>query len=338
MTDIQSIEQLVKLFNHLPTGDRAADEASHSRNKALLKPPGSLGELENLVGWLAYWQKQSRPTLDKVRILIFAGNHGVTAEKVTPYDPSITKKMVENFRNGNAAINQLAKNAQADLDVIEVNGLKPTRNFCYEPAMEELEFLEAIATGYHAVQPDTDLLVLGEMGIGNTTAAAALCTGLFGGDAEQWTGNGTTSNKEIIEHKKKAVRQAIECHKAILDNPLQVARHLGGYELAALLGAILAARHLNIPVLLDGFVCTASVAPLYKLHNEGLDHARLGHLSAEKGHLLLAGHLNLYPLLALNMRLGEASGAAVAVPILRAALSCYNGMITYQEAGLPLPD
>lgn len=337
MKHFTSLQELKHLCLTLPEKDQNAEKATFARQNNLLKPPGSLGELENLVAWLAAWQRKEMPDLTKTCIMIFAGNHGVTEEKVTPYDSSITQLMVSQIEQGHAAINQLAKIANAELRVIPVHHFKKTNNFCHKPAMTENDFLKAVETGYNAVTPNINLLCLGEVGIGNTTVAAALSAALFGGTGNHWVSQGTSRSSHYIQNKQQAVDKALALHQNHLNDPLEICRCLGGYEEAALLGATLAARHLNIPVLLDGFVCTSAVAALQKLNPNGLDHTKISHLSAEKGHLLLAGNLNLYPLIALNMRLGEASGCATAIPILRSALACYQHMSTYKEAGLPIP-
>lgn len=337
MKNFETLDQLRQACKELLVKDETSEQATYKRQASLLKPPGSLGELENLVGWLAAWQKKPIPTLDRVCIIIFAGNHGVTIENVTPYSSDITEMMIAQINQGGAAINQLAKNANAELRVIPVNNLEPTENICQAPAMTEKQFLEAVEAGYNAVTPNIDLLCLGEVGIGNTTIAAALSAALFGGDGAQWVSRGTSTAAEHTENKQKAVDKALALHESALNDPLEICRRLGGYEHAALLGAVLAARHLNIPVLLDGFVCTAAVAALQKLNETGLDHTKISHLSAEKGHLLLAGNLGLYPLIAFNMRLGEGTGAATIIPILKGALACYTGMSSYQDAGLPPP-
>lgn len=337
MKNFETLDQLRQACIELPTRDDASEQATYKRQKTLLKPPGSLGELENLVGWLAAWQKKSVPTLDHICIIIFAGNHGVTAENVTPYHSDITEMMIAQINQGGAAINQLAKNANVELRVIPVNNLEPTENICQAPAMTEKQFLEAVEAGYNAVTPNIDLLCLGEVGIGNTTIAAALSAALYGGDGAQWVSKGTSTAAEHTDNKQKAVDKALAFHETALVDPLEVCRRLGGYEHAALLGAVLAARHLNIPVLLDGFVCTAAVAALQKLNQTGLEHTKISHLSAEKGHLLLAGNLGLYPLIAFNMRLGEGTGAATIIPILKGALACFIGMNSYEDAGLPPP-
>jgi nicotinate-nucleotide--dimethylbenzimidazole phosphoribosyltransferase len=243
-------------------------------------------------------------------------------------------QMVANFSGGGAAINQLARAAGANLRVVPLSLDQPTADFTLAPAMSDDEFLAAVAAGYDAVSPDSDLVVLGEMGIGNTTAASALAAASFGGRGVRWAGRGTGVDHDGLQRKRAAIDTALARHTAILNDPLRVAAALGGRELAAILGATFAARRQNIPVILDGFVSTAAVAPLYKLRTDTLAHALAGHVSAEAGHRALLEEMNLKPILDLNMRLGEASGAATALLILRAALACHTGMATFAEAGV----
>jgi nicotinate-nucleotide--dimethylbenzimidazole phosphoribosyltransferase len=242
--------------------------------------------------------------------------------------------MVANFAAGGAAINQIARVAGAALRVVPLTLDAPTADICTAPAMSGPDFLAAVSTGWEAVAPGTDLLCLGEMGIGNTTAAAALAAALFGGGGARWAGRGTGLDDAGLARKRDAVDAALARHAGVLGDALGVAAALGGRELAAILGAVLAARHLGVPVLLDGFVSTAAAAPLAVAAPGALAHAWLGHLSAEAGHRALAEQLGLTPLLDLGMRLGEASGAAAAVPLLRVALACHAGMATFGEAGI----
>lgn len=350
-----SLAALRAACSALPEVDHAAQQHIATREAELTKPAGSLGRLEELTRWLGGWQKRARPELEQVQVLIFAGNHGVVQQGVSPWPQDVTAQMVQNFEAGGAAINQLARVAQASLRVVPVHNLASTEDFTATPAMTDAAFLDAVRTGYDAVPQSCDLLCLGEMGIGNTTAAAALAAGLFGGRGADWAGRGTGLDTPGVAHKAQVIDTALAHHKAEMAeaqpgpeirgpksatgepsgfDPLEVARRLGGYELAALLGATLAARHAGIPVLLDGFVCTAAVAPLAQLAPGGLDHTRLSHCSAEAGHARLASKLGLVPLLDLGLRLGEASGAALAVPLLRAAVACHTGMATFQQAAV----
>jgi nicotinate-nucleotide--dimethylbenzimidazole phosphoribosyltransferase len=331
---IPDLAALRALCRDLPDGDATAAQAVAARQATLTKPPGSLGRLESLVAWLARWQRRPMPRLDRVSVLVFAGNHGVTARGVSPYPPEVTAQMVANFAAGGAAINQLAALAGAELRVVPLDLDRPTADLAAAPAMPEAEFLAAVSAGYDAVTPDTDLLCLGEMGIGNTTAAAALAGGLFGGAGVDWAGRGTGVDDAGLARKARVVDAALVRHKALRGDPLALAAALGGRELAAILGAVVAARHRGVPVLLDGFVCTAAAAPLALLTPGGLDHCAAAHVSAEAGHRRLLADLRLEPLLDLGMRLGEASGAALAVLVARAALACHAGMATFAEGGV----
>ena len=326
--------RLADLLKGLPQGDEASARAVAARQARLTKPAGSLGMLEEGVAWLARWQGRAVPRLDQMEVVIFAGNHGVVAQGVSPFPAAVTAQMVANFAHGGAAINQLAHNAGARLRVIPLQLETPTQDFSTGAAMTPAEFLLAVSTGYDAVSDGTDLLALGEMGIGNTTAAAALAAALFGGGGERWAGRGTGIDDAGLVRKQAVIDTALKFHAAVAGDPLAAAMALGGRELAAILGAVLAARMLRVPVLLDGFVCTAAAAPLAVLQAGGLGHARIAHVSAEAGHRALAAALEQVPLLDLGMRLGEASGAAVAIPILRAALACHAGMATFAEAGV----
>ena len=328
-----SLEKLRAACLDLPSGDLKAAAVAAERQGQLTKPPGSLGRLEDVVVWLARWQGRSMPRLDRVDILVFAGNHGVTAQGVSAYPAEVTAQMVANFSAGGAAINQLARTVGANLHVIPLALEQPTADFTQALAMNEDAFLTAVDTGYEAVSAGADLVCLGEMGIGNTTAAAAIAAALFGGGA-RWAGRGTGVDEEGLARKRSAIDTGLARHAALLRDPLSSAAAFGGRELAAILGAALAARHRRIPVLLDGFVCVAAVAPLAKLRADALDHALAAHVSAEAAHRMLLGELRLAPLLDLAMRLGEGSGAAVAVSVLRAALAYHAGMATFAEAGV----
>jgi len=329
-----SLDDIRAFCRDLPDGNaRFADNAAQ-RQQNLTKPPGSLGRLEELAIWLAQWQAREQPRLDRVTVAVFAGNHGVAARGVSAYPPSVTAQMVANFAAGGAAINQIAKAASAELRVVPIELQRPTRDFTEAAAMSADEFLAALDIGYRAVPDDCDLLAVGEMGIANTTAAATLCAALLGGGAARWAGRGTGVDDDGLARKRAAIEAALKFHRDILDDPLVVAAALGGRELAAISGAVLAARRCHIPVMLDGFVATAAALPLARLNARALDHCRAGHVSAESGHRDLLRELKLDPLLDLGMRLGEASGAGVAILLARAALACHAGMATFAEAGV----
>jgi nicotinate-nucleotide--dimethylbenzimidazole phosphoribosyltransferase len=332
MARFESIAELHSACSELPAGDAAAAATVVSHQAQLTKPTGSLGRLEDLVAWLAQWQGRNSPRLDRVEVLVFAGTHGVTAQGVSAFPSEVTAQMVANFAAGGAAINQLAGIAGAKLRVEALSLGRPTADFTLQPAMDEAEFLAAVDTGYQAVSADSDLVCLGEMGIGNTTAAAAIAAALFGGDGARWAGLGTGIDELGLARKQAVIDKGLFRHAAVLGNPLHAALALGGRELAAILGAALAARHQRIPILLDGFTCCAAAAPLKKLNADGLGHALAAHVSAEAGHRKLLHELGLTALLDLDMRLGEASGATLAVLLLRAALACHTGMATFAQA------
>jgi len=319
------------LVARMPAADADAVARVRARDATLTKPAGSLGRLEEIVEWLAAWQGRAPPAVNRPLVAVFAGNHGVAAQGVSAYPAAVTRQMVDNFAAGGAAINQLARVAGAELRVMALSLDEPTADFTVTPAMTEAAFLDAVTAGYDDVSDAVDLVVLGEMGIGNTTAAAALAGALFGGGA-RFAGLGTGVDDDGLARKRTAIETALARHADVLDDPLRIAAALGGRELAAILGACLAARHKRIPVLIDGMVSTASVAPLQALRADALDHTLAGHMSAEAGHRLLLQELELKPLLDLGMRLGEGSGAAVAVSVLRAALACHTGMATFEEA------
>ena len=329
-----SLDDIRAFCRHLPGGDRRFADIAAQRQQNLTKPPGSLGRLEELAIWLAQWQGCEMPRLERVTIAVFVGNHGVAARGVSAYPQAVTAQMVANFAAGGAAINQIAKAASAELRVVPIELERPTRDFTEAAAMSTDEYIAAVDAGYRTVPEDCDLLAVGEMGIANTTTAATLCAALLGGGAARWAGRGTGVDDDGLARKRAAIETALNFHRGILGDPLAVAAGLGGRELAAIAGAVLAARQHKVPVLLDGFVATSAVLPLARLDAAALDHCRAGHVSVESGHRDLLRDLKLPPLLDLNMRLGEASGAAVAILLARAALACHAGMATFAEAGV----
>lgn len=323
---------ILALLAGLPGPDRAALEKSNAREPQLTKPPGALGRLEEIAAWMAAWQGRHPARLETPRCVVFAGNHGVAARGVSAFPSEVTAQMVANFKRGGAAINQLCWASGAELSVIALDLDRPTGDFSAGPAMDEAEFVEAFNQGMGSVKDGTDLLAVGEMGIANTTAAAAVAHALFGGEAADWTGPGTGVHGSALNHKAAVVGEAVAFHKPAITDPIDALRRLGGRELAAMAGAVLAARLKRIPVLLDGYVSTAAAAPLHVAHPQALDHCLVAHASAEPAHRALCAKLGKVPLLDLGMRLGEASGAALAVGIVKSALACHNGMATFAEA------
>ncbi|MCF6315066.1 MAG: nicotinate-nucleotide--dimethylbenzimidazole phosphoribosyltransferase [Marinosulfonomonas sp.] len=322
------------ILNDMPAADAAARAGAQARNGQLTKPPGALGRLEDLAIWYAGWRGDARPALTAPQIIIFAGNHGVCAQGVSAFPPEVTEQMVINFQAGGAAINQLAKVFGAKMDVHALSLEIPTADFTTEAAMSEAEVVAALMTGWNAVDTSADLLVTGEMGIGNTTSAAAIAAALFGGAAGDWTGRGTGVDDAGLAVKTRVVADGLARHADVLDDPLQVLRCLGGRELAAMAGAIARARVLRIPVILDGFICSAAASVLEMTVTGALDHTVAGHVSAEAAHGVILKNIGKEPLLALDMRLGEGSGAALAIGVLKGAIGCHSGMATFAEAGV----
>src|SRR6202048_206724 len=334
---VANLDEIRALLPHLPGPALAAGTAAAARQAHSPQPAGSLARLEEFAIWLATWQARHPPRLDHPRTLVFAGNHGVAARGVSAYPASVTAQMVQNFIAGGAAVNQLCRVFDAGLKVYEMNLDTPTGDIAVEPAMSETECAKAMAYGMMAVEPGIDALALGEMGIGNTTAAAGLCAGLFGGAAKLWTGPGTGVAGAALEAKRRAVAEAVAHHRQLANDPFDMLRRLGGLELAAIDGAVIAARLGRVPVVLDGFAATAAAAVLYAADRHALDHCVIGHVSTEPGHRRLLERIGQHPLLDLGMRLGEASGATLALAVLKAAVACHNGMATFSEAGVSGP-
>ena len=326
------------MLDDLPGPDETCAEAARVRQGQLTKPQGSLGRLEDIAVWAASWQGSYPPRAGHIQVLVFAGNHGVTAKGVSAFPPEVTVQMVGNFTHGGAAINQLSKTAGARLAVHELALDRPTGDFTETAAMDKADCAAAIALGMEQVDGDADLLCIGEMGIGNTTAAAALCCALLGGKAADWVGRGTGVDDAGLGRKQAAVVAGIDLHRDALGDPLEALRRLGGRELAAMAGAIVGARKKQVPVLLDGYVCGAAAAPLHALNPEVLDHCMAAHRSVEPGHGRLLKALGKEPLLDLGMRLGEASGAALAANLFRAAIDTHCGMATFADAGVSEQD
>jgi nicotinate-nucleotide--dimethylbenzimidazole phosphoribosyltransferase len=334
---VASLDEIRALLAHLPGPDLEAGSAAATREAQLTKPAGALGRLEELAGWLTTWQARHPPRIEHPRTVVFAGNHGVASRGVSAYPAAVTAQMVQNFIAGGAAVNQLCRVVDADLRVYEMNLDTPTGDIVDGPAMSEEECARAIAYGMMAVEPGIDALAVGEMGIANTTVAAALCMGLFGGEAAAWTGPGTGVAGAALDNKRAVVAAAVARHRQNPGDSLETLRGLGGLEFAAMAGAILAARMGRVPVVLDGFCAGAAAAVLYAADPRALDHCVAGHVSAEPGHRLLLERIGKPPLLDLGMRLGEASGATLALGILKAAAACHSGMATFADAGVSGP-
>lgn len=314
--------------------DKGAVTAAAERQAVLTKPAGSLGRLEEIALFMAGWQGRERPRAGRIRAAVFAGNHGVAARGVSAFPAAVTAQMVANFQSGGAAINALAGACGAELSIVPLELDRPTGDICAEPAMSEADCLAALNAGAAVVEAGIDLLLLGEMGIANTTPAAALCAQSLGGGAALWVGHGTGVDAAGLARKTEAVAAALTLHGPHCSDAFETLRRLGGREIAAMAGAVLAARMMRVPVMLDGFIGCAAVAPLHRDNAAITRHCLAAHCSAEAGHAGLLEGLKLKPLLHLDMRLGEGSGAAVAAQIVRSALAAHDGMASFAEAAV----
>lgn len=332
MDKIRNFEMVTTFVQDMPQKNEAIEAAALARQNNLTKPPGSLGKLEELAVFLASWQGAECPKIDKAQAIIFAGNHGVCAQGVNPFPQEVTHLMVANFEAGGAAMNQLCGVSGAELKVVPLDLDKPTADFTEADALSEGELFEAMTAGAASVDTTADIILLGEMGIGNSTISSALAASVFGGAVKEWVGAGTGSDEAGISRKIEVIETALAKHGKRDDLTALLA--YGGREQAAICGAIIAARAASIPVLLDGFICTAAAAPLYGLSPAILDHCLVGHKSVEPGHVKLLQEMHKSAILDLNMRLGEGTGAALALSILRGAVACHNQMATFESAGI----
>ncbi|MCB8820007.1 nicotinate-nucleotide--dimethylbenzimidazole phosphoribosyltransferase [Microvirga rosea] len=327
-------DDIRRLVTTMPGPDEAAIAAVRQRDGQLTKPAGSLGRLEWIVEWLAAWQGKATPTADRPLVCVFAGSHGVTERGVSAFPSSVNRQMLENFSAGGAAINQICASLGLGFKVFDLAIDMPTGDIVVEPAMDEKACVATMAFGMEAIAGGADLLAIGELGIGNTTVAAAIYAALYGGEPAQWVGRGSGVDEEGLARKIAAVEGALAHHRGHLQDPLEILRRLGGREIAAMAGAILAARLQRIPVILDGYVATSAAAILHAIHPATIDHCIAGHLSAEGAHQAVLERLGKIPLLALGMRLGEGSGAAVAMGIVKTAATVHRDMATFSQAGV----
>ena len=317
----------------LPDPDASSATAVGIRASHVLRPTGAFVQLDKVAAWLAGWQGTDTPRVDRPHAIVFAADHGVAAEGVSAYPAEVTGAMVDALARGGATASVLAREVGASLEVVDVGVGRPTGNLRVEPALTAARFDEAVCAGRDAVErADADLLVFGEMGIANTTPAAAVAAAVLGGTAAEWVGPGTGVKNEALVHKQRVVDDALTRIGPI--GPIDALREVGGTELAAIAGATLAARHRGLPVVLDGFIVTASVTPLAAAMPGALRHCISGHCSAEPGHRRLLAHLGLEPLLRLDLRLGEGSGALAAIPLVRMAAAAVVDVATFEEWGL----
>lgn len=326
-------EDIRDLLTRMPGPDEAAVAEVRARDAELTKPAGALGRLEDIVEWVAAWSGNGKPRVDRPLVAIFATAHGVTAQGVSAFPDAVNRQMLENFAAGGAAVNQLCVANDIGLKVFDLAIEVPTPDITTADALDEPGCAATIAFGMEAIV-GADLLCLGEMGIGNTTVAAAVYHGLYGGEARDWVGPGTGVDAEGLKRKADVVARAVARAGGPGLDPLEVLRRVGGREIAAIAGAILAARLQRIPVLLDGYVVTAAAAVLHALDPASLDHCLAAHRSAEPAHGRVLEKIGKRPLLDLGMRLGEGSGAALACGIVRNALAVHQGMATFEQAAV----
>jgi nicotinate-nucleotide--dimethylbenzimidazole phosphoribosyltransferase len=324
-------EPLTAMLRDLPAPDEESRALVSARAAEILRPAGALARLDELAVWMAGWQRTRLPAVTRPVAIVFAADHGVAADGVSAYPADVTAAMLSAFRQGVSSINAMAAIAGARVVAVDCGVGRPTANFRHEPALDQTRFAEAVELGRAAVSDlDTDLLVVGEMGIGNTTTAAAVVACTLGGSADEWVGAGTGVDAEGRARKVAAVADA-QARVGVVAHALDALAEVGGAELVALAAAVVEARRRSIPVVLDGYVATAAVLPLALAVPGALDHCVAGHVSAEAGHRRLLERLGLRPLLDLDMRLGEASGAMAAVPLLAMACRLVVDVPTFGE-------
>jgi nicotinate-nucleotide--dimethylbenzimidazole phosphoribosyltransferase len=322
------------LVARMPGSDAAAVAAVRARDGQLTKPPGSLGRLETLTEWVAAWSGRAQPRIQRPVVCVFAGNHGVTDRGVSAFPREVTRQMVENFAAGGAAINQLCLAFDFGLKVLDLALDHPTPDIVVADAFDEVACAATMAFGMEAVAGGIDLLMIGEMGIGNTTVAAAIYHALYGGRPEDWVGRGTGVDDDGFRRKCDVVGAAVDRIGSARTNPLEVLRRIGGREFAAMAGAIIAARHERIPVIVDGYVAGAAAAVVHAMAPGAIDHVEIAHVSAEGGHAEAVRRMGKAAILDLGMRLGEGSGAALAGAVVKAAVATHAGMATFGQAGV----
>ncbi|MGH2711638.1 MAG: nicotinate-nucleotide--dimethylbenzimidazole phosphoribosyltransferase [Actinomycetota bacterium] len=325
------------LLAQLPEPDREASRAVTDRAARVLRPVGALARFDAVAAWVAAWQRSDEPEVNAPAAIVFAADHGVVVEGVSAYPSEVTRAMVKALEDGVATASVMARSVGAELAVVDVGVGLPTANLARGSALNEERFAECVQVGRDSVAAAScDLLVLGEVGIGNTTAAAAVCAALFGGPAGSWTGRGAGLGDTELTRKVAVVERARERLDPDLP-PLEILREVGGADLAAIAGAVVEARLRSIPVLLDGFVVCAAAAALHVERPASLAHCWAGHRSKEPGHGALLELLDMEPLLDLSMRLGEGTGALAAVPLVRLACDSVTRVATFEEWGLKRP-
>jgi nicotinate-nucleotide--dimethylbenzimidazole phosphoribosyltransferase len=325
MTSGLPFDDFRNLLTRLDGPDERAAEGVRSLYARTGKPKGSLGRLEDIAEWLAAWTGRVPPVVNRPLVAIFAGNHGVARHDVSPRSAVTTAQLVELTAAGGAAINQFCIASNLGLKVFDLALELPTADIMEGAALDERACAATMAFGMEAVA-DTDLLCIGDLGVGNTTVAAALFAALLGGSGADWVGSGSGADDAMMARKAAVVDRALAFHGKHLRDPFEALRRVGGREFAAIAGAILAARMQKVAVILDGFATTAAAAVLHSINPSALDHCVLAHLSAEPGHARAAKRLGLRPILDLQLHHGEGTGAALAAGIVRAAALSLSGM------------
>lgn len=320
------------MLANVPEADGAARAAAAARQETLLKPKGALGRLEEIALWWAGWRGEA--AVEKPIVALFVAAHGVTAQGVAPYPAEITEKMVGAYEKGWGAINQIALSVGAGLQVFDLGAGAPTPDLTTDDVFTEKACVQTMAYAMESLASGPDLLAVGEMGIGNSTTAAALAHALYGGSAEDWVGAGSGADAAMRDRKCEVVEAAVKRVGTPPIAGLEAMRRLGGRELAGIAGAVLAARIQKVPVLLDGYAATIAAACLEAEREGALDHALAAHLSREPGHAKVLAQIGKRPLLALDMAMGEGTGAALAIPIVRAAVAAQIGMGRLSDIGV----
>jgi len=347
---MNAIEQLSQTIN---APDYASQQAALARQGQLTKPPGSLGMMESLAIRLAAMQNTLAPSVEQIQISIFAADHGIAAQGTSAFPQAVTGEMVRNFANGGAAISVLSQQISATLEVINLgtvndpgalagvihSPISPSScDFSQQAAMSEAQLEAALQAGFAAIErakaTKTQLFIGGEMGIGNTSSATALAAALLQQKAQNMVGPGTGLDNAGVQRKSALIQQALDTHAEQLTSPLEILRYLGGFEIAALVAAYLAAAQQQLPILVDGFISSVAALVASRINSDLNSWLIFAHQSAEPGHQAVLAALCAEPLLQLNMRLGEGSGAAIAVPLLQQACALHNQMATFEEASV----
>ena len=319
----------------MPPASQVCVDEVRARESQLAKPEGSLGRLEEIVAFLAAWQGRSQPLVQRPLVALFLANHGLAERNISASPISMTRAMLDNFAAGGAAVNQICATYDVGLKVFELALDVPTKDIVTEPAMDEAEAAATIAFGMEAIAGGTDLLALGETGVGNTTIAAAIYHALYGGSAADWVLHSSRQDQSLRARQIAAVEAAVALHRDHVIDPLELLRRLGGREILAIAGAILAARMEHIPVVLDGYVSCAAAAVLHRLDPATIDHCMAGHVAGDAAHANVLMRIGKKPLLDLGIDLGQGAGAALALGLIKAALACHRDMATFEQASVP---